>query len=193
MGRSRKYHTDEERKNANRIKSKRHYHSNRESIALRRLERRSSKKAPSLQAAASASSTTTTTELSSDRFSDPVYWVDRAKRQEQQVATLLSNREPQRFLRDLGEDIATGRMGEQEARMRVEEYLNGLSAIRRRVDTSHGHVLNLVGVGDQLSRVCAAYMVIDAVQRPLEEFTVALLLGLPEFTSRFSKGELFAT
>ncbi|KAG2018479.1 hypothetical protein CC2G_007909 [Coprinopsis cinerea AmutBmut pab1-1] len=167
MGRHRKYHTDEERKLANRKKSKAYYYRHHEEICsnCRKVKSRDNP----------------------NRFKDPKYWVQRALKQKEGVANLTDHQPLHKFLVDLCNDLAQANATQRGAAECIEEYLNGLAAIRKRVDTCHGYVLDLVGVGPDLSTVSSVYRAVDAVVRPLEEIEVMIMIDLDHFRREYSQ------
>ncbi|KAG2006692.1 hypothetical protein CC2G_014448 [Coprinopsis cinerea AmutBmut pab1-1] len=181
MGRHRKYHTPEERKAANRKKAKAYYYRHHTEICLSR--RKTSANVPEQSSSAPSSSKPPPGGPShgpyskeygnkSDKFNDPAYWVQRALKQKDSVAKLIEHQTIPSFLKDLCTDLAKPDATQCGAKACLEDYLNGLSAIRKRVDTCHGYVLDLVGVGPDLKTVAKVYREVDAVVRPLEEIEV---------------------
>ncbi|EAU83275.1 hypothetical protein CC1G_12792 [Coprinopsis cinerea okayama7 len=180
MGRHRKYHTLEEKQIANRLKSKRYYENNQARVSQRRKELATERKMEKSRESSSRKAEVVATKR--DKFKEAQYWVDRALEQKAQVAALLEGQTVHDFLANLTTQLTS--TSPESARDRVQEYINGLSAIRKRVDTSHGYVLNLKGVGHELSQVCTAYKVVDDVVGELEDLLVMLLVDMDDFRLR---------
>ncbi|EAU83344.1 hypothetical protein CC1G_12405 [Coprinopsis cinerea okayama7 len=192
MGRHRKYHTDEERKLANRKKSKAYYYRHHEEICsnCRKVKSRDNPGSSSSQKTSSTlpiSPNSQEPQMKSNRFKDPKYWVQRALKQKEGVANLTDHQPLHKFLVDLCNDLAQANATQRGAAECIEEYLNGLAAIRKRVDTCHGYVLDLVGVGPDLSTVSSVYRAVDAVVRPLEEIEVMIMIDLDHFRREYSQ------